>query len=241
MEKISELTEKLGKWGSIGLGIVLGLGLGYLCYSFWLEPYANSIAQKQVTTETKELSVAQLGVIEKEHDLVIEKGAGIYANYLKGAELLPSGEQVSEVLEAIQGKAGANGTQVISFDAFKLGNASGAAPAVFERVVEGELRGDHNALVGFLRAISYYNRITEVRAISAQKDDRGGGERLKFVLAAYYLPTQIDVPPQMRERAAEILKKEGFVPNETRKIEKETSTISDNAVAPQPPVKQAAN
>lgn len=240
MERISDLTEKLGKWGSLIVGLIVAAAIGYFSYSYLISPYGDAIAKKMVETEAQETSVAQLGVIEKEHDLVVQKGAEIYANYLKGAELLPSGEQVSEVLGAIEGKAGLNGTKVISFDAFKLGAASGAAPKVFERVVEGELQGEHNALVGFLRAISYYERITEVRAISAQKAERGGGERLKFVLAAYYLPTQIDVPAEMKERANEILSKEGFVPNQNRKLELNNSTISDNGVAQQP-VKSSAN
>lgn len=259
MEKLTELTNKLGTLGSLGLGLVLALLVAYAGYSYVIEPYGQDIEAKKKSTEEKEKSVAKLGVIEKERELVMERGAQIYADYLKGARLLPSGEQVSEVLEAIEGKAGQNGSQVISFDAFKLGgpsNVGSAVPvpinqpaatgqptttnqsAVYERVVEGELSGGHSELVGFLRAISYYDRITEIRAISAQKDERGI-ERLKFVLAAYYLPTKITVPDAMRDRALEILKQQGFDPNDSTKFEKNKPETLNTAATPdkkpQPP------
>lgn len=211
MERLTNFTNRFGVAGTLGLGFVLALLVGALAYMYLISPYQDEISVKIATAEASERNVTKLTVIAENREVVLSRGAEIYANYLKGSRLLPSGEQVSQVLEAIEGKAGANGSQVISFDAFKLGDKSSAAPGVSERVVEGELRGTHSALVGFLRSISYYERITEVRAISAVNDAKnGGGERLKFVLAAYYLPTQIEVPEEMRRRALDILAKEGF-------------------------------
>lgn len=216
MEKLSEYTNKFGIWGTLGCGVVLAAALAAVGYLYFISPYQDEIAKKIIATENSEKNVAKLKVLAEDRETIINRGAEIYASYLKGSRLLPSGEQISQVIEAIEGKAGQVGTQVISFDAFKLGVKSQGSE-VSERIVEGELRGSHKDLVGFLRAISYYERITEVRAISAVKDDKGS-ERLKFVLAAYYMPSQIQVPQEMRERALKILEKEGFDLDQSNKI-----------------------
>lgn len=214
MDKLSEYTNRFGILGTLGGGFLLAVLIAALGYIYVISPYQNEIAKKQIEAENTEKNVAKLKVLAEDRETIINSGAEIYASYLKGSRLLPSGEQISQVIEAIEGKAGQVGTQVISFDAFKLGNKSAASPEVSERIVEGELRGSHEALVGFLRSISYYERITEIRAISAVKDEKGS-ERLKFVLAAYYMPAQLQVPDEMRERALKILEKEGFDPGTT--------------------------
>lgn len=227
MEKLTEYTNKFGIWGTLGFGFLSAILIGALGYIYLISPYQDEIGKKQLAAENSEKNVAKLKVLADDRETIISSGAEIYANYLKGSRLLPSGEQISQVIEAIEGKAGQVGTQVISFDAFKLGNKSAASPEVSERVVEGELRGSHEALVGFLRSISYYERITEVRAISAVKDEKGT-ERLKFVLAAYYMPSQIQVPAEMRERALKILEKEGFDLEQTNKIAAVTTAQQNN-------------
>lgn len=217
MEKLAEMTNRLGIFGSLGSGVLVALLIALAGYFYVISPYELGIEQKKQKIEATEKNVAKLQVLAENREVVEARGAEIYANYLKASKLLPNGEQISQVLEAIEGKAGENGTEVISFDAFKLGTKSTVAPEVYERVVEGELRGNHAALVGFLRSISYYERITEVRAVSAQKNEKGA-EQLKFVLAAYYLPTNIPVPDEVRRRALEILEKEGFTLEQPVKI-----------------------
>lgn len=208
VERITELTNRFGVWGTLGLGVFLAALLAVISYIYVFAPYQEEIGKKQIATENAENNVVKLKVLSEDREMIIDRGAAIYASYLKGSRLLPSGEQISQVIEAIEGKAGQVGTQVISFDAFKLG-IKPQGSEVSERIVEGEIRGNHESLVGFLRSISYNERITEVRSISAVKDNKGS-ERLKFVLAAYYMPTQIQVPEEMRERALKILEKEKF-------------------------------
>ena len=227
METITEYTNKFGIWGTLVCGFLLAAVIGGLSYLYLISPYQVEIGKKQIAAENSEKNVAKLKVLAEDRETIINRGAEIYASYLKGSRLLPSGEQISQVIEAIEGKAGQVGTQVISFDAFKLGNKSAASPEVSERVVEGELRGSHEALVGFLRSISYYERITDVRAISAVRDEKGS-ERLKFVLAAYYMPTQIEVPNEMRERALKILEKEGFDLEQPNKVAAVTTAQKNN-------------
>ena len=242
MERISELTEKLGVWGSLALGVGLAMMLSVLAYIYLIAPQQETVQINRVEAEKQEKKAAQLKVLAQDKELVEKNGAEIYANYLKGLRLLPNAEQISQVLEAVERKAEDKGIQVLSFDAFNLGKQSAAAPvaavspasnsaaavslpsgeaasplpaenaqtAVFERIVEGELQGNHQSLVSFLQAISYYERITEVRAISAVKNEKTGREHLKFVIAAYYLPKQIEVPEKIRQKALEILKKENF-------------------------------
>ena len=210
----NEITNKLGLWGSLGAGIVLASGLFAACYFLLIASSIDANAQQQQKAEDKEKSVAKLKIIAAKKEEVYDKGAQIYADYLKGSRLLPSVEQISQVLEAVEAKAGQNGNEVLSFDAFKLGGKSTAAPDVNERVVEGELKGDHSALVGFLRSISYYERITEVRAISAKINDKGQ-ETLRFNLAAYYLPTQIQMPEEVKRRAELLLAKQGIQSKQT--------------------------
>lgn len=226
MERISELTNKFGVWGTLGLGIVLASVVAVLSYIYIFSPYQDEIGKKQAAAEASETNIAKLKVLSEDRETIINSGSAIYASYLKGSRLLPSGEQISQVIEAIEGKAGLVGTQVISFDAFKLG-VKPQGSEVSERIVEGEIRGSHEALVGFLRSISYYERITEVRAISAVKDEKGS-ERLKFVLAAYYMPSQIQVPEEMRERALKILEKEGFDLEQPNKIAAVTTAQQNN-------------
>lgn len=217
MDKVTEITNRLGVVGTLGIGLAFALGITALGYIYLISPYQEEIAKKRTTVEASEKKVAKLKILAEDREIIMSRGAEIYANFLKASRLLPSGEQISQVIEAIEGKATQNGTQLLSFDAFKLGNKSVATPEVSERVVEGEISGSHESLVGFLRAISYYERITEVRAISEMKDQKGT-QKLKFVLAAYYMPSALKVPEEMRRRALEILDKEGFQLDQPNKL-----------------------
>lgn len=217
MDKITEITNKLGVFGTLGAGLALALAVAVLGFIYLISPYQEEIAKKKVAVEATEKKVAKLKILSEDREMITNRGAEIYANFLKASRLLPSAEQISQVIEAIEGKANQNGTQVLSFDAFKVGIKSAAAPEVSERVVEGEIGGSHESLVGFLRAISYYERITEVRAISEMKDQQGR-QKLKFVLAAYYMPSTLKVPEEMRRRAMDILNKEGFELDQPTKL-----------------------
>ncbi len=157
------------------LGLVLVMGLGYLVHSYLYSPKAEEVAALRTRLESlqEQNSVAK-ALSSGAGTAEIERRLALYREQLQTVEgLIPSSEELPDLLDAISAEAQRTGVEVT------LIQPTGAEEEAFytRRVYDVAVLGSYHAVGEFLARISSLPRIvTPVDLTLAARPQAGGAE-----------------------------------------------------------------
>ena len=212
-DRIVTTMLKVGWPKLLILSSVLSIGLGVFYYYSYITPQAtvnDSLSRELMQKRTLN---ARLRMIQETKPQFLQQFRRVITNYTTARELLPGEAEISNVLDAIQQMAKANGVRVTMFDASKPGakstnpatqTNSAAQPAATpdpaqpqitlnERVMPAQIQGPHAAVARFLSDVAKYPRIIYVRDFSITSLNKQ--ESVNLTLVTYDAPTSGVLPP----------------------------------------------
>lgn len=174
------------------IAVVLVGGLLYLAYDNIYSPRAEEIVQLEQRLETLEIqNAAARSLAESQGRSDVERKLGQYRDQLRQVEgLIPSSEEVPDLLDAISAEAQRTGVELA------LIQPVGATAETFytRRTYDLGVRGSYHELGAFLTEIASLPRIITPMGLSmtvAESDGEGVPElNARFTIETYVLPAE---------------------------------------------------
>lgn len=175
------------------LGVALVAGLLYLVNSYVYSPRASAVAQLEIRLDSLEAkNQLARSLMESEGRSDVERRLALYREQLTQVEgLIPSSEELPDLLDAIAMEAQRTGVQLA------LIQPVGATAEAFytERTYDLAVRGTYHEVAAFLTEIGSLPRIitpTNLRMIVAGEPEEDAPPELeaRFSIETYVLPSQ---------------------------------------------------
>lgn len=174
------------------LTIAMTAGLGYLGYTYLYTPRAIEIAAMETRLEglRNQNQTARL-LAEQDGEGAVQRQLTVYRNQLVQVEgLIPSSEELPDLLDAISMEAGRSGVDV------SLIQPTGAFAAEFytRRTYELGVLGSYHQIANFLTRVGSLPRIVspmDLHLTLLEAETRSGDPQLeaKFSIETYVLPS----------------------------------------------------
>jgi Tfp pilus assembly protein PilO len=183
---------KHGPIVTLGLMIILSLGLGYLIYSYMLGDWAESARVYREQVVKKELENKKTENMLAGENQFRAKFKKIVDLYQEAKPLLPEETEISEVLGQVEMAARRNGVTLTGLMAVKESVKSPKAEKLYEREIPAIVTGPYPQVVRFFTDISRMPRILLVRdySVVSLKTTVSAG----FTLVAYHAPPPAQMP-----------------------------------------------
>ncbi len=185
-------SVRRGPFLTIFVMAALSMGVGYLLYSYLLDPYivSNSEYKKEVAAKEQENEKTEKTLAnEPQFRAQFKKVVDLYG---EAKPLLPEETEVSDVLGQVEAAAQRNGVTLTGLQAVKQSVKSAAAAKLYEREIPAIVTGPYPQVVRFFADISRMPRILLIRdySVVSMKNSVSAG----FTLVAFHAPPPAEMP-----------------------------------------------
>jgi Tfp pilus assembly protein PilO len=185
-------SVRRGPFLTIFVMAAISIGVGYVVYSYLLDPYITSnseykreVAAKELENEKTEKTLAN----EPQFRAQFKKVVDLYA---EAKPLLPEETEVSDVLGQVEAAAQRNNVTLTGLQAVKQSVKSATAAKLYEREIPAVVTGTYPQVVKFFADISRMPRILLIRdySVVSMKNSVSAG----FTLVAFHAPPPAEMP-----------------------------------------------